>query len=78
MWTKGKTYYVGYDVYLQKDKVIHGSGTFACRRKPDLKKWIDDIEKYNSKSGVIPESIQILSCIECKSNFIEDGIDDRS
>ena len=71
MLTKEKTFYIAYNVFLPKDKVIHGSGTFVCKGKPDLKKWISDIENYNSNNGITPEAIQVLSCIEVKEDFIK-------
>ena len=71
MFGKEKNYYIAYDVFTPNDKVIHGSGTFACKGKPNLKKWIEDIEKYNVDNGITVEAIQILSCIPVKKDFIK-------
>ena len=70
MWVRKKTYYIAYDVFTPNDKVIHGSATFVCKGKPNLEKWIEDIERYNLTNGANPESIQILSCIEVDKDFI--------
>ena len=71
MFSKEKNYYIAYDVFLQKSKVIHGSGTFSCKGKPDIKQWIEDIEKHNSKNGISSIDVQILSCIEIEKDFIK-------
>lgn len=71
MLNKKKIYYIAYDVFLQKEKVIHGSGTFSCKGKPTLKKWIGDIETHNFNNGIPTGAIQILSCIEVKEDFIK-------
>ena len=71
MWDREKKYYIAYDVFTPNEKVIHGSGTFVCRGKPNLKKWIEDIETYNVDNGIIVEAVQILSCIEVKKDFIK-------
>jgi hypothetical protein len=71
MFNKEKTFYIAYDVFLKKDKVIHGSGTFVCKGKPDLKKWIEDIETHNFNNGISTGAIQVLSCIEVKEDFIK-------
>lgn len=71
MLNKKKIYYIAYDVFLPKEKVIHGSGTFVSTGKPDLKKWISDIETHNFNNGISTGAIQVLSCIEVKEDFIK-------
>lgn len=71
MWTRKKYYYIAYDVFYHDNKVIHGSGTFVCKGKPDLKKWLEDIEAHNFNNGISAIDIQVLSCIEVKEDFIK-------
>ena len=72
MLTREKIYYFAYDVFLQNGKVIHGSGTGSCKGKPEIEKWIKQIETINFNKGNKAESIQILSCIEVDKDFIND------
>ena len=71
MLNRKKIYYIAYDAFLSNEKVIHGSGTFSCKGKPDLKKWLQDIETHNFNNGISTGAIQVLSCIEVKEDFIK-------
>lgn len=71
MLGKKRIYYIAYDVFLNNEKVIHGSGTFSCKGNPDLKNWIEEITKVNFNNGISAEAIQVLSCIEVKEDFIK-------
>lgn len=71
MLNKKKNYYIAYDAFLENEKVIHGSGTFSCKGKPDLKKWLEDIEKHNFNNGISIGVIQVTACFPVKEDFIK-------
>lgn len=71
MWIRNNAYYIAYDVFLPKNKVIHGSGTFICKGKPTLDKWIKEIEAINFNNRISSEAIQVISCIPVDEDFIK-------
>ena len=69
LFRKTKYYYIGYMVHID-NRNVYGSGTFKAKGKPDLEKYIEEIQEYNHNKA---KTVVIISCIECNSDFLGDG-----
>ena len=71
LFRKTKYYYIGYIVHIDNSN-IYGTGTFITKGKPDLQKYIAEIHEFNRHEA---EDVVIISCIECRSDFLGGKID---